>query len=59
LFTSFSAAGTARILMFGLAVALDSATYNWPYENTGSGKYIPTLGIVYPCALLTVIAKLS
>ena len=59
LFTSFSAAGTARILMFDLAVALDSATYNWPCENTGSSKYTPTLGIVYPCDLLTVIAKLS
>jgi hypothetical protein len=33
LFTSFSAAGTAKILMFDLAVALDSATYNWPCEN--------------------------
>ena len=59
LFTSFSAAGTARILMFDLAVALDSATYNWPCENTSFGKYIPTLGIACPCDLLTVIAKLS
>ena len=59
LFMSFSAAGMARILMFDLAVALDSATYNWPYENTGFGKYTPMLGIVYPCTLLTVIAKLS
>ena len=59
LFTSFSAAGTTKILMFDLAVALDSATYNWPCENTGSGKYTPTLGIVCPCALLTIIAKLS
>ena len=59
LFTPFSAAGTARILMFNLAVALDSATYNWPCENTSSGKYTPTLGIVCPCDLLTVIAKLS
>ena len=59
LFTSFSAAGTAKILMFDFAVALDSATYNWPCENTGSGKYTPTLGIVCPCASLTVIAKLS
>ena len=48
-----------KILMFDLVVALDSATYNWPCENTGSCKYIPTLGIVCPCALLTVIAKLS
>ena len=59
LFTPFSAAGTAKILMFNLAVALDSATYNWPCENTGFGKYTPTLGIVYPYDLLTVIAKLS
>ena len=59
LFTSFSAADTSRILMFDHATALDSATYNWPCENTSSGKYTPTLGIVWPCALLTVIAKLS
>ena len=59
LFTSFSAVRTARILMFDLAVALDSATYNWPCENTGFDKYTPTLGIVCPCDLLTVIAKLS
>ena len=59
LFTSFSAAGTARILMFDLAVALDSATYNWPCENTGSDKYTLTLGIVCPYDLLTVIAKLN
>ena len=42
-----------------LVVALDSATYNWSCENTSSGKYTLTLGIVYPCDLLTVIAKLS
>ena len=59
LFMSFSAAGTAKILMFDLDVALDSATYNWPCENTGSGKYTLMLGIVSPYALLTVIAKLS
>ena len=59
LFTSFLAAGTTKILMFDLAVAFDSAIYNWPCENTGSGKYTPTLGIVCLCALLTVIAKLS
>jgi hypothetical protein len=59
LFMSFSAAGTAKILMFDLVVALDSATYNWLCENTGSGKYTPTLGIVCPCNLLMVIAKLS
>ena len=59
MFTSFSAAGTARILMFDLAVALDSATYNWPCKNSGFGKYTPMLGIVCPCALLMVIAKPS
>jgi hypothetical protein len=59
LFTSFSAADTARILMFYLAIALDSRTYNWSCENTGPSKYTPTLGIVYPYALLMVIAKLS
>ena len=59
LFTSFLAADTTKILMFDLAVALDSAIYNWPCENTGFNKYTPTLGIVCPCALLTVIAKLS
>jgi hypothetical protein len=32
--------------MFVLAVALDIATYNCPWENTGAGKYTPTFGIV-------------
>jgi hypothetical protein len=59
LLMSFSADGTARILMFDLVVALDSATCNWSCENTGSGKYTPTLGIVCPYVFLTVIAKLS
>ena len=60
LFLSFlSLGGTARILMFDPAVALDSATYNWPWENTSSGKYTPSFGIVCPYALLTVMAKLS
>ena len=59
LFTSFSAAGTAKILMFDLVVALDSVRYNWPCENTCSDKYISMLGIVCPYDLLTVIAKLS
>jgi hypothetical protein len=45
--------------MFDLVVALDRGTYNWPCENTGSGKYTPILGIVCPCALLMVVAKLS
>jgi len=49
LFTSFSAADTAKIIMFDLVVALNSATYNWPCKYTGSGKYTPTLGIVCPC----------
>ena len=65
LFTPFldfflpSTAEMTRIFMFDRAVALDRATYSWPWENTGSGKYTPTLGIVWPYALLTVIAKLS
>jgi hypothetical protein len=45
--------------MFDRAVALDRATHSWPWENTGLGKYTPTLGIVWPRALLTVIAKRS
>jgi hypothetical protein len=32
--------------MFILAVALDIATYNYPWENTGVGKYTPRFGIV-------------
>jgi hypothetical protein len=52
LFTSFSATGTVRILIFDLAVALDSTAYNWSCENTSFGKYTLTLGIVWPCVLL-------
>ena len=59
LFMSFSIASTIKILMFDLAVALDSATYIWPYENTGSGKYTLTLGIICSRALLMVVTKLS
>jgi hypothetical protein len=42
-----------------LAVALESATHSWLWENTGSGRYIPMFGIVCPCALFIVMAKLS
>ena len=38
-------------------VTLDTATYNWPWLNTGSGKCTPTLWNVYPWLLLIVIAK--
>jgi hypothetical protein len=37
---------------------LDKAIYNCPCENIGSGRYTPTVGSVWPCALLIVIAKL-
>ena len=35
----------------------DNATYNWPCENTGFGRYTPTCSIVCPCDLLIVIAN--
>jgi hypothetical protein len=37
---------------------LDKATYNCPCENTDSHRYTPTVGRVWPCALLIVIVKL-
>lgn len=37
-------------------VALDN-TYNWPWENIGSGKYTLKRGIVCPCVLIIVLAK--
>jgi len=30
---------------------LDSATFNWPWEKTGLGRYIPTFCDVCPCYL--------
>jgi hypothetical protein len=39
LFTSFLAAGTAKILIIDLAMALDNATYNWSCKNTDSDRY--------------------
>ena len=30
---------------------LDKATYNWPWVNTGLGKYNPIFEMVWPCAL--------
>ena len=42
-------------LIFWYEVILDRATYNWPCENTGWGKYIPTLSKDCPCDLLIVI----
>jgi hypothetical protein len=38
---------------------LDIATYNCPCENIGSGRYTPTVGSVWPCALLIVFMKLK
>lgn len=37
-------------------VILDSATYNWPWEKTGEGKYTPTVYNVWPWLLLMVMA---
>jgi hypothetical protein len=37
---------------------LDKATYNCSCENTGSGRYTPTVGSVWPCALLIIITRL-
>jgi hypothetical protein len=37
---------------------LDKATYSCPCENTGSSRYTPTIGRVWPYALLIDIAKL-
>ena len=51
--------GRARILILILDVALDIATYNWPWENMGAGRYTPTFGVVWPYDLLTIMAKLS
>jgi hypothetical protein len=51
--------GTARILILVLDVALNIATYNWPWKNTGAGRYTTTFGIIWPYDLLTVMAKLS
>ena len=36
-----------------------SRRYSWPWEKTCSGKYRPTLSIVYPCNLLIVIANVG
>ena len=40
-----------------MLATLDSATYSWPCENTGSFKKTPTFAKVAPCALLMVIAN--
>jgi hypothetical protein len=37
---------------------LDKAAYNCPSENTGTSRYTPTVGSVWPCAFLIVIVKL-
>ena len=51
--------GLASNYVVYLDTPLESATYNWPCENTESGRYIPTFGMVWPCALLIVMAKLN
>ena len=38
-------------LMPSKLLLLDSATYSWPWENTGSGRKMPTFSRVCPCAL--------
>ena len=38
---------------------LDNATYTWPWLKTWSGRQIPIVGIVRPCTLFIVIAKLK
>jgi hypothetical protein len=37
--------------------ALDNATYNWSWVNTGCRRSTPTMSNVWPCDLLIVIAK--
>ena len=36
---------------------LDMATYSWPWEKHGFGRKMPSRSKVFPCALLTVMAK--
>jgi len=40
-----------------LDVTLETTTYNWPWENTGVGRYTPTCLSDYPWLLLIVIAN--
>jgi hypothetical protein len=51
--------GLHRTQVYPRDTPLDKATYNCPCENTGSGRYTPTVGSIWPCALLIVIAKLK
>ena len=46
-----------RICSPFLLCTRESATYNWPWENTGFGKYNPTCAKDYPWDLLMVIAN--
>lgn len=46
-----------KILIPPLFVTLDSATYSWPWLNTGLGRNKPTCDNVCPWLLLMVIAK--
>ena len=45
------------IYMLFCEIALDSATYNWPWAKTGFGKYIPKKLYVWPCDLFIVMAN--
>lgn len=38
--------------------ALDNAIYNYPWKNTGLGKYMPTEYNIFPYDLFIIIAKL-
>ena len=46
----------ADTLMPSKLLLLENATYRWPWENTGSGRKMPTFSRVCPCALFMVNA---
>ena len=49
---------STRHLTFSAATPLENATYNWPWEKTGVGRYIPRrMGMLWPWHLLMVIAQ--
>ena len=48
-----------RTFVIVIEVPPDNVTYNWPCEKTFCGKYTLTYGIVWPCVLFIVIAKLN
>ena len=53
----FPCLSVIRIFNPDLDFTLESATYNWPWENTGLGRNKPTFSSVWPWFLLIVIAK--